>query len=125
MNKKLLVVDDQSGMARVVGMIANDLGFETRTLTNPVLATDVFIDFKPDVVIVDMIMPEKDGIDVLNEILLTGMPVKLVLTSGFSESYLRLGKAVAKFHAHDHVAVLRKPFRRDALVKVLTEEMEA
>ena len=34
----------------------------------------------------DMIMPEKDGIDVLNEVLLTGIPVKVVLTSGFSDS---------------------------------------
>jgi CheY-like chemotaxis protein len=123
-NKKLLVVDDQGGIARVVGLIASDLGFETRTLTDPTLATDVFIEFKPDIIMVDMIMPEKDGIDVLNEILLTGQPVKVVLTSGFSDSYLRLGEAVAKFHAHDRIAVLRKPFRREALVKVLTESLE-
>ena len=45
-----------------------------------------------------MIMPEKDGIDVLNEILLTGIPVKVVLTSGYSDSYLRLAEGVAKFH---------------------------
>jgi hypothetical protein len=34
----------------------------------------------------DMIIPEKDGIDLLNEILLTGIPVKIVLTSDFSDS---------------------------------------
>ncbi len=68
-----------------------------------------------------MIMPEKDGIDVLNEILLTGLPVKVVLTSGFSDSYLRLAEGVAKFHENPDVSVLRKPFRRQELVKLLTE----
>ncbi len=68
-----------------------------------------------------MIMPEKDGIDVLNEILLTGIPVKVVLTSGFSESYLRLAGGVARFHEHPNVSILRKPFRRDELTNLLRE----
>jgi CheY-like chemotaxis protein len=66
-----------------------------------------------------MIMPEKDGIDVLNEVLLTGIPVKVVLTSGFSDSYLRLAEGVAKFHENPDVSVLRKPFRRDELIALL------
>jgi CheY-like chemotaxis protein len=66
-------------------------------------------------------MPEKDGIDVLNEILLTGIPVKVILTSGFSESYLRLAEGVAKFHDNENVSILRKPFRREELITMLTE----
>jgi CheY-like chemotaxis protein len=119
MNKKLLVIDDQQGVAKVVGLIATTLGYETRVLTCPMRAIDVFIDFHPDVVILDMIMPEKDGIDVLNEILLTGLQARIILTSGFSDSYLRLAEGVARFHANDDIAVLRKPFRRDDLVAVL------
>jgi two-component system response regulator MtrA len=119
MNKKLLIIDDQKGVAKVVGLIATTLGYETRVLTSPIRAVDVFLDFHPDVVILDMIMPEKDGIDVLNEILLTGFQPRIVLTSGFSEGYLRLAEGVARFHANDDVAVLRKPFRRDELVAVL------
>ena len=67
----------------------------------------------------DMIMPEKDGIDVLNEILLTGIPVKVILTSGFSDSYLRLAEGVARFHDNEDVSVLRKPFRREELITLL------
>ena len=66
-------------------------------------------------------MPEKDGIDVLNEILLTGIPVKVILTSGFSDAHLRLAEGVAKFHDNEHVSVLRKPFRRDELMALLKE----
>ena len=121
MAKKLLVIDDQTGITKVVGLIARQLGLNTRTTNDPSQATEVFIAFKPDVLMLDMIMPEKDGIDVLNEILLTGIPVKVVLTSGFSDSYLRLAEGVAKFHANKNVSILRKPFRREELVKLLTE----
>jgi two-component system, OmpR family, response regulator MtrA len=92
MQKKLLVIDDQTGITKVVEMIARQLGLNARSLNSSAQATETFIAFKPDVVMLDMIMPEKDGIDVLNEILLTGIPVKVVLTSGFSDSYLRLGR---------------------------------
>ena len=101
MAKKLLVIDDQTGITKVVELIARQLGLNARTLNSSLQATEVFIAFKPDVLMLDMIMPEKDGIDVLNEVLLTGIPVKIVLTSGFSDSYLRLAEGVAKFHDNE------------------------
>ena len=119
MAKKLLVIDDQVGITKVVDLIARKLGLNTRVLNSSSQATKTFIAFKPDVAFLDMIMPEKDGIDVLNEILLTGLPVKVVLTSGFGESYLRLAEGVAKFHDNENVSILRKPFRRDELVTLL------
>ena len=72
MAKKLLVIDDQTGITKVVELIARQLGLNAKSLNSSSNATEVFIAFKPDVVMLDMIMPEKDGIDVLNEILLTG-----------------------------------------------------
>jgi DNA-binding NtrC family response regulator len=119
MAKKLLVIDDQTGITKVVELIARQLGLNTRSLNSSSQATEEFIAFMPDVVMLDMIMPEKDGIDVLNEILLTGIPVKVILTSGFSDSYLRLAEGVAKFHANENVSILRKPFRREELIALL------
>jgi CheY-like chemotaxis protein len=124
MSKKLLIIDDQASIAKVVGLIGEQLGLEVKALSSSVLATETFVDFRPDIVILDMIMPEKDGIDVLNEILLTGIPARIVLTSGFSNAYLRLAEGVAKFHDSDQVSVLKKPFRREELVAVLREVVE-
>src|SRR5215467_4575307 len=121
MTKKLLIIDDQTGITKVVEMIARQLGLNARSLNSSAEATETFIAFRPDVVMLDMIMPEKDGIDVLNEILLTGIPVKVVLTSGFSDSYLRLAEGVAKFHANENVSILRKPFRREELIALLEQ----
>ena len=120
MAKKLLVIDDQTGITKVVEMIARQLGLDTRSLNSSAEATETFIAFKPDILMLDMIMPEKDGSDVLNEVLLTGVPVKVVLTSGFSESYLRLAEGVAKFHDTPNVSILRKPFRREELLNLLS-----
>jgi CheY-like chemotaxis protein len=121
MTKKLLVIDDQSGITKVIELIAKQLGLQAKTLNSSLQATEVFIAYKPDVLMLDMIMPEKDGIEVLNEVLLTGIPVKIVLTSGFSDSYLRLAAGVAKFHDNENVSILRKPFRREELIRLLNE----
>jgi DNA-binding NtrC family response regulator len=124
MPKKLLIIDDQVGITKVVGLVAQQLGLEVKALNNSVAATETFISYRPDIVMLDMIMPEKDGIDVLNEILLTGIRARIVLTSGFSDAYLRLAEGVAKFHDIEHVSILKKPFRRDELIAMLKQIAE-
>lgn len=122
MAQKLLVIDDQKGVARVVGLVGAELGYETRIETRPEEAAETFITFQPDVVVLDMIMPEKDGIDVLQELLVVGSAFRLVLTSGFSTGYLQLAEQVARMHGMTGVTVLRKPFRRDDLRSALRPE---
>lgn len=119
MASKLLVVDDQPGITRIISLVAGHLGFETRAINEPSQALDAFLEFRPDVTMVDMIMPEHDGIDVLHELLLSGIPTKLVLMTGFTDAYLRLAEGVARFHDAEPVAVLHKPFRRVELAELL------
>ena len=125
MAKRLLIVDDEAGIAKVVGLIAAQLGLEHKALTTSTDATEEFIAYRPDVLMLDMIMPEKDGIDVLNEVLLSGIPTRIVLTSGYSDAYLRLAEGVARFHDNPQVSVLKKPFRREELVETLRRLTEA
>lgn len=121
MAKKLLVIDDEPGIIKVIEMAARQLGWETQSLSDSVGAAETFIKFKPDLLLLDMIMPLKDGIDVLHEILSSQIPVKVVLTSGYGDSYLRLGAEVAKFHHCVDVSVLHKPFRRSELMELLID----
>jgi len=121
MAKRLLIVDDQAGITKVVGLIATQLGLEFKALNSSANATEEFVEYRPDVLILDMIMPEKDGIDVLNEVLLSGIPTRIILTSGYSDAYLRLAQGVAQFHDNDQVTILKKPFRRQELVSLLRQ----
>src|SRR5271166_2015146 len=119
MAARLLIIDDDVGLTKVVGMIASYVGMEFKADNRSSDAIEVFLQYKPDVVIVDMIMPDKDGIDVLDEIMRTGIPTQIVLTSGLSDAYLKLGQGVATFHGRENVRLLRKPFRRNELVELL------
>ena len=125
MAKRLLIVDDQAGITKVVGLVATQLGLEHKALNTSTNATEEFIAYRPDVLMLDMIMPEKDGIDVLNEVLLSGIPTQIILTSGYSDAYLRLAQGVARFHDNPQVSVLKKPFRREELVETLRRLTEA
>lgn len=121
--KRLMVVDDQISLTNIVTTIAEDMGFAVTVVNDPTKALDVYLDLRPDILILDMIMPEKDGVDVLNEIMLTDITSQVILTSGFTESYARLAAGVAQFHNREPVLLLKKPFRRDKLVAVLREAL--
>lgn len=119
--RRLLVVDDQKGVTKIVRTVAADLGYDVREVNDPNAATEAFTNFKPHALMLDLIMPEKDGLDILNEVLVVDPDVQVVLTSGYGETYLKLGEGVSKFHRDGGVRILRKPFRGDALRTLLRE----
>ncbi len=119
--RKLLIVDDDAGLTKAYARIGVGAGFEVHVVNDPLNATEAFPTFKPDVAIIDMIMPEKDGIDVLNEVPLTGQPARIIVTSGYGDAMLRLATGLAEFHANGRVSVLKKPIRRAELEKLLNE----
>src|SRR3954462_6087441 len=119
MPKKLLVIDDEKSITRIVDKIASELGFVVQTLNDATSAYEVFKVFQPDILMLDLMMPDVDGIDVLNQILSAGTGAKLVVMSGYGHSYLHLGKAVAVFHEHPNITTIAKPFRRADLIELL------
>lgn len=120
-NKKLLIVDDQAGMARAIRAVAETVGFDCMTVNRAEEAIGAFLSFRPDVLILDIVMPETDGLDVLNDVLLTEIPSRIILTSGYGGSMLLLGEALAQFHRRGPIDILPKPFRREELVELLTK----
>jgi len=119
MAKKLLILDDDLGITTVLKHVAVALGYEVHVLNDPRQASGACEAFQPDMLMLDMIMPGMDGIDVLND-LLSRQPIpRVILMSGLSDSYLRLAEGVAAFHTASSVAVLRKPFRRSELFALL------
>lgn len=120
MHRKLLVIDDQDSMTRIVEKIASNLGYQVRTLNDPAAAFDKFEAFRPDVLIIDLVMPEVDGIDVLHKILAAGTKAEIIVMSGYGKAYLKLGTDVAAFHDHPAIRTLAKPFRKSDLIAMLT-----
>ena len=118
---KVLIVDDERIMIKLIRTVTAELGFTTRDVSDSRQATEVFIEFRPDVLVLDLIMPGKDGIEILDEVLVVDPDVRLVLMSGYGEAGLRLADSVSKFHRRDTAVMLRKPFRIEVLRQVLQQ----
>lgn len=67
--KRVLIIDDEVGFARMVKLNLEKTGaFEVRTENIPTAALAAAREFKPDVILLDVIMPAMDGGDVSNQI---------------------------------------------------------
>ena len=61
MGKKILVVDDEPALLRLVEQVLTAKGYEVLKANNGQEALRLFFDQKPDMVILDVVMPRMDG----------------------------------------------------------------
>jgi CheY-like chemotaxis protein len=66
---KVLLVDDEEILTRMIKMVLDDVGkYEVETLNNPLEAIAKIQSFRPNIVVLDVIMPEQSGIELGMEI---------------------------------------------------------
>jgi DNA-binding response OmpR family regulator len=66
--KKILIVDDEKNLAIVFRQILESHGYETHIALDGKQGVESAKDLKPDVIVLDIKMPKKDGISVLKEL---------------------------------------------------------
>lgn len=64
----ILVVDDDAFMRMRASRVLTDAGFDVVEAANGALAVEAYIRERPDVVLMDITMPEMDGLEALTEI---------------------------------------------------------
>lgn len=108
--KRILVVDDETQITRVLrrGLIGHD--YEVRTAADGESGLDTFRDFHPDVVITDLQMPEMSGLDLCREIRKVSQ-VPIIVLSVKGEENTKV--AALDAGADDYVT---KPFGMDELL---------
>jgi two-component system response regulator MtrA len=80
---RVLVVDDDASLAEMLMIVLRQEGFESRICPRGDLALDAFHDFRPDLVLLDVMLPGKDGIDVCKEIRAeSGVPIVMLTAKG-------------------------------------------
>jgi DNA-binding response OmpR family regulator len=109
-NPRILVVDDEPNIRRVVTTYLRDAGYEVAEAANGDEALARFDRTEPDLVILDVMMPGRDGIEVLQQIRRRSDVYVIMLTARSEESDRVIGLTVG---ADDYVT---KPFSAKELV---------
>lgn len=107
---KLMLVDDEEGIRRFLGLSLEDLGYEVRTAENGQVALDVFKDFYPAIVLTDIKMPVMDGIELLRQLKNISPDTEVVIITGHGD--LDLAIEALKNEAADFIT---KPINNDVL----------
>ena len=80
---RVLVVDDDAALAEMLTLVLRNEGFTSETVTRGDEALAAFRAFRPDVVLLDLMLPGKDGIDVCKEIRAeSGVPIVMLTAKG-------------------------------------------
>jgi len=120
--RRVLAVDDEEDFLGLVKLnLERTRRYEVRTLTDPDGVLEVAREFRPDVILLDVIMPGKDGIELVNELNadpgLRATPV-IMLTALASGN-------VSGGASKDGMLYLAKPVEMKRLVHCIEEHVKA
>ncbi|EKD23861.1 MAG: phosphate regulon transcriptional regulatory protein PhoB [uncultured bacterium] len=65
---RILMVDDDVDLASIISMKLQTEGFDIKTVSNPDVALETVKEFKPDLILLDINMPEMNGTEYLIEL---------------------------------------------------------
>jgi DNA-binding NtrC family response regulator len=118
MKERILLIDDDIAVLRTLEIILTDLDYDIVTAKDGVEGLKTFYATHPDLVITDLIMPEKEGIETIIEMRRERPEVKIIAISGGGRMHNTdfLGLA-ASLGAN---AVLPKPFDPTQLAETIT-----
>jgi CheY-like chemotaxis protein len=110
---RLLVVDDEEALVRMIARLMKRHGFEVATATTGAAALEAATTWVPDVVLSDVRMPVMDGPTLLKNMRACGLSMPVVFLTGYAsrsdETLMALGAS----------AVLGKPIDPETLVELL------
>ena len=120
---RLLAIDDNLDSAELVARIAAKCGYESQSVADPGEFRRMMADWKPDVLSLDLCMPQQDGMSILSILEESGFSGQLIIISG-QDGWLR--KTAARLAEARGLKVLddfAKPLDIQALRRTLTEAL--
>jgi EAL domain-containing protein (putative c-di-GMP-specific phosphodiesterase class I) len=120
-SRRLVVLDDEPLFREFVCEVARSCGFETFDTGSPgVFESRLRLD-RPHAIVLDLVMPDVDGIEVLRNLSAQLVNIPILIASGMDsrllDTALRLGEARGLHMA----GVIQKPIRAAALKKVFEQ----
>jgi signal transduction histidine kinase len=110
MNEKILLVDDEEGIRKVLSISLSDIGYEVFTAENGEAALQVFKKESPLIVLTDIKMPGMNGIELLKKVKHENPDTEVIMITGHGDMDLAIESL--KHKATDFVT---KPINDDIL----------
>jgi two-component system, NtrC family, response regulator AlgB len=103
--KKTLIIDDDRNILTTLEVYLEDKGFEVSTAPSGDKGLELFQQERPDLVLLDMRLPDRDGLDVLKEIIASGIRTQVLMITAYAS--IETAVRAVKMGAFDY---LPKPF---------------
>jgi len=84
--QKILIIDDEVSVLNAIAGLVERLGYTALPVKNSDYALDSFVEFSPDLVLIDRNMPGLDGISCIREFKKIDPNARIVIISGFESS---------------------------------------
>lgn len=117
---RLLAVDDSADSADLVARVATKCGYEAQATSDPTSVRALVASWKPEVLTLDLCMPDADGIDLLAVLEETGFTGTLVIISGQDGWFRKAASRLAETRGLKVIDDLQKPVDIAALREVLS-----
>lgn len=119
MAKKVLIVDDAAFMRMMIKDILTKNGFEVAgEAENGITAIEKYKDIRPDLVTMDITMPEMDGIAAVKEILAFDPEAKVIMCSAMGQQAMVIDAIQAG--AKDFIV---KPFQPERVIEAVSKAL--
>jgi len=117
--KSILIIEDNENMLQMMCDLLGRSGYSVITATDGVQGLKAFHAHSPALVITDIIMPDKEGLEVIMELTKQQPRPKIIAVSGGGilepQTYLSLARKLGADHA------LAKPFRPAELLTLIEQ----
>ncbi len=112
-----MIVDDDKAIRELLQLLLRDK-YDVITASNGEEAVRVYKDFKPELVLMDIMMPIMDGVEATKEIIRLDPSAKIVGITAYAQNK---GKDLLEAGAKE---ILEKPFTRKKLIETIEKYLK-
>lgn len=125
MNKKrLLIVDDSKAFLEFVRKVADGIGYDVELAADGASFKKLYETFQPHTVMIDLIMPDIDGMELIQWLAELDARARVIVVTGYSPEYAGLAKMLGEGKGLSTVKILTKPIKANDLRNALMEEAD-